>query len=128
MRWLHDQATIVRDAEGRPRFSHGFLIDIGERKAAEQAMHDAERDLLFVKHAAFVRGGEYPLGTNLCLYTAPDRFMVEMETMGPAITLKPAETLHHTETWVLKPAPLQWPSNDALRRLGLYGTRESMLR
>jgi PAS domain S-box-containing protein len=43
MRWLHDQATIVRDAEGRPRFSHGFLIDIGERKAAEQAMHDAER-------------------------------------------------------------------------------------
>ncbi len=43
MRWLHDQATIVRDADGRPRFSHGFLIDIGERKAAEQAMHDAER-------------------------------------------------------------------------------------
>jgi PAS domain S-box-containing protein len=43
MRWLHDQATIVRDAEGRPRFSHGFLLDIGERKAAEQAMHDAER-------------------------------------------------------------------------------------
>ncbi len=43
MRWLHDQATIVRDADGRPRFSHGFLLDIGERKAAEQAMHDAER-------------------------------------------------------------------------------------
>jgi PAS domain S-box-containing protein len=43
MRWLHDQATIVRDADGLPRFSHGFLLDIGERKAAEQAMHDAER-------------------------------------------------------------------------------------
>ena len=43
MRWLHDQATIVCDADGRPRFSHGFLLDIAERKAAEQAMHDAER-------------------------------------------------------------------------------------
>jgi PAS domain S-box-containing protein len=43
MRWLSDQASIVRDADGRPRFSHGFLVDIGERKAAEQAKHDAER-------------------------------------------------------------------------------------
>jgi PAS domain S-box-containing protein len=43
MRWLHDQASIVRDADGRPHLSHGFLLDIGERKAAEQAMHDAER-------------------------------------------------------------------------------------
>jgi PAS domain S-box-containing protein len=43
MKWLHDQATIVRDADGVPRYSHGFLVDIGERKAAEQAMHDAER-------------------------------------------------------------------------------------
>ena len=43
IRWLHDQATIVLDAEGVPRFSHGFLLDIGERKAAEQAMHEAER-------------------------------------------------------------------------------------
>src|SRR6478752_3255864 len=42
-RWLRDQASIVRDEDGRPRFSHGFLIDVGERKAAEQAMHDAER-------------------------------------------------------------------------------------
>src|SRR5256885_1596116 len=41
--WLRDQASIVRDEDGRPRFSHGFLIDVGERKAAEQAMHDAER-------------------------------------------------------------------------------------
>lgn len=146
-RW--DYATIVafdkwggsHGGEGfdDPQFSFGrdqFVLRPSGREnkrmikgdAGILAMHDAERDLLFVKHAAFVRGGEYPLGTNLCLYTAPDRFMVEMETMGPAITLKPAETLHHTETWVLKPAPLQWPSNDALRRLGLYGTRESMLR
>jgi PAS domain S-box-containing protein len=43
IRWLHDQATIVLDAQGVPRFSHGFLLDIGERKAAEQAMHEAER-------------------------------------------------------------------------------------
>src|SRR5205823_5957146 len=41
--WLPDQASIVRDEDGRQRFSHGFLIGVGERKAAEQAMHDAER-------------------------------------------------------------------------------------
>ena len=40
---LRDSSSIVRDEDGRPRFSHGFLIDVGERKAAEQAMHDAER-------------------------------------------------------------------------------------
>jgi len=33
VRWLRDQATIVRDEDGRPRFSHGFLIDVGERKS-----------------------------------------------------------------------------------------------
>src|SRR5262249_44818626 len=43
LRWLHDQATIVLDENGTPRFSHGFLLDIGERKAAELALHDAER-------------------------------------------------------------------------------------
>ena len=43
--WLHDQATIVRDAEGRPLYWQGLLVDVTERKTAEErlahmAFHD----------------------------------------------------------------------------------------
>ncbi|MGZ5292831.1 MAG: putative bifunctional diguanylate cyclase/phosphodiesterase [Actinomycetota bacterium] len=33
--WVHDEATIVRDGRGMPRFSHGVMMDISERKQAE---------------------------------------------------------------------------------------------
>jgi diguanylate cyclase (GGDEF)-like protein/PAS domain S-box-containing protein len=33
--WVHDEATIVRDERGMPRFSHGVMMDISERKQAE---------------------------------------------------------------------------------------------
>ncbi len=43
--------------------------------------------------------------------------MVEMESLGPFLTLKPGETLRHTETWVLRPASARPPSSAALRKL-----------
>jgi PAS domain S-box-containing protein len=43
LRWLRDQAVIVRDDDGRPRFSQGIMQDVTDRKLAELAMHDAER-------------------------------------------------------------------------------------
>jgi diguanylate cyclase (GGDEF)-like protein/PAS domain S-box-containing protein len=44
--WLQDEAVLVRDEEGRPRFWQGVMSDITERKALEeqlthQALHDA---------------------------------------------------------------------------------------
>jgi len=33
--WVHDEATIVRDERGMPRFSHGVMMDISERKQTE---------------------------------------------------------------------------------------------
>jgi PAS domain S-box-containing protein len=39
--WIHDEATVVRDAEGRPRFWQGFMLDITERKAAEARLERA---------------------------------------------------------------------------------------
>lgn len=33
--WVHDEATMVRDDRGIPRFSHGVMMDISERKEAE---------------------------------------------------------------------------------------------
>ena len=41
-RWLRDQATAIRDDQGRIRFSQGVLLDVTERKEAEQALNEAE--------------------------------------------------------------------------------------
>ena len=80
------------------------------------AWHDPAQKLLFAKHAAYVPEGNYPLGTNLALYVGPENFMVEMETMGPAATLKPGQTLKHRETWLLATAKSA-PSAKSLRDL-----------
>lgn len=55
------------------------------------------------KRAAPVRGGAYPLGTNLAVYLAPQSFMVELETMSPIVTLSPGASLSHVERWTLRP-------------------------
>jgi len=44
-----------------------------------------------------------PNGTNIAFYIGPKNFMVEMEVMGPCVTLRPGETLELRERWVLLP-------------------------
>jgi PAS domain S-box-containing protein len=41
MKWLHDEGLVMRDDRGRPLFCHGIMIDITERKLAEQAVEEA---------------------------------------------------------------------------------------
>jgi diguanylate cyclase (GGDEF)-like protein/PAS domain S-box-containing protein len=43
--WVHDEATMTRDERGVPRYSHGVMMDISDRKRGEQdvafkAYHD----------------------------------------------------------------------------------------
>ncbi len=43
--WVHDEASIVADEHGAPRYSHGFMMDISDRKHSEEqvaflAYHD----------------------------------------------------------------------------------------
>jgi PAS domain S-box-containing protein len=40
--WLQDEAVVVRDGDGEPLFLQGYLLDITERKAAEQALAERE--------------------------------------------------------------------------------------
>ncbi|APW36582.1 hypothetical protein RD110_04650 [Rhodoferax koreense] len=40
--WVLSRGGVVRDAEGQPLWLDGLLIDISERKAAEQALRDGE--------------------------------------------------------------------------------------
>ena len=43
--WIHDAAVVVRDQTGQPRYAQGYMIDISERKRAEQALQ-ASRERL----------------------------------------------------------------------------------
>lgn len=41
--WLRDQVHVVRDAKGSTRLLRGLMVDITERKLAEQALRNSER-------------------------------------------------------------------------------------
>jgi diguanylate cyclase (GGDEF)-like protein/PAS domain S-box-containing protein len=43
--WVHDAAAIVRDQAGQPLFAQGYMIDISERKEAEQALQASRQRL-----------------------------------------------------------------------------------
>ncbi|MDB5850832.1 MAG: domain S-box protein [Rhodoferax sp.] len=40
--WVLSRGGVVRDAQGQPKWLDGFLMDISERKSAEQALRDGE--------------------------------------------------------------------------------------
>lgn len=40
--WVRDEAVLLRDEAGLPAAWQGVMIDVTERKAAEEALHDAE--------------------------------------------------------------------------------------
>ncbi len=43
--WIRDEAVIVCDREGNPSLLQGFLVDVTERKMAEQALRDSKAEL-----------------------------------------------------------------------------------
>jgi PAS domain S-box-containing protein len=40
--WVHDETTILHDADGNPTYLQGVLMDVTERKLAEQALRESE--------------------------------------------------------------------------------------
>lgn len=70
----------------------------------------ARNDHLFVKQVAFMTGANYPdQGCSIETYTCD--FMLEVETLGPMVTLTPGATVEHIETWNLfKDVPV--PTSD----------------
>lgn len=40
--WVHDQAVLIRDEHGAPRFTQGVMFDITERREAEEHLRDTE--------------------------------------------------------------------------------------
>lgn len=61
-----------------------------------------DRRLKFTKKAVYIRDGKYPLdGCNIAAFVGADNWMGELETYGIERSLRPGETMSHTETWVM---------------------------
>lgn len=43
MKWIHDEAVLVRDKDGNPEEWHGVMYDITLRKKAEEALRESEK-------------------------------------------------------------------------------------
>src|SRR5574341_615237 len=43
--WFRDQTILSRDAEGKPLFWHGFMVDVTERRRTEEALQASEEEL-----------------------------------------------------------------------------------
>jgi len=65
------------------------------------AMNAPDCDCTFAKRTGYDRSAAYPLGCNMAFYVGPKNFMVELETMGPELTLKTGERAVNCETWTL---------------------------
>jgi PAS domain S-box-containing protein len=42
VRWVRDQAVVLRDREGRPLYAQGVTLDVSERRLAQQALMENE--------------------------------------------------------------------------------------
>jgi PAS domain S-box-containing protein len=55
--WIRDQAVRLNDEDGKPRFIHGIMSDITQRKWADEAIHQRvmELELLYESGLAFIQ-------------------------------------------------------------------------
>ena len=80
--WVHDQAVVIRDEGGAPRFSQGVMFDITERREAEEQLREAEeRFRAIVEH---VPAGIYLDAADNTLKTTYASPQVEAITGIPA--------------------------------------------
>jgi diguanylate cyclase (GGDEF)-like protein/PAS domain S-box-containing protein len=68
--WVRDESLLVRDEEGMPRFWQGVLVDITERKEAEERLKTSEAELR-------------------ALFAAMDDVILEMDAQGRYLKIAP---------------------------------------
>jgi hypothetical protein len=83
------------------------------------AMNAPDRGCTFAKQVEYEQDAQYPLGCNMAFYVGPENFMVEMETMGAEVTLKPGERVVNRETWAVTDSSVGLDDPETL--IGLFG-------
>ena len=73
---------------------------------------------VLIKRVRYMAAATYPdLGASIQCYSGGE--FIEIETLGPLVTLGPAETIHHVETWSLRAVDPRAGTDELLRHLGL---------
>ncbi len=115
-RWIRDEAILVRDDEGRPLWSQGILLDITERKLAEQALHEAEE-----RYRSLIE--TIPAATYIDTVAAVSQAVYMSPQVEDIFGYTPEEWLRNPELWELGVEPDDLPGLAAkIERLNRDGT------
>jgi hypothetical protein len=89
----HDDFILIQAAEKTPPLKVGYANNAGWLAYLHQG-------IFFCKKSAFQPGAVYPdFGCNTECYCG-NRF-IELETLGPLVSLEPGQSTEHVETWEL---------------------------
>jgi PAS domain S-box-containing protein len=70
--WIHDEAVLVRDEQGNPKYWQGVMSDITARREAENSLADAEaRYRALVEQTPTITYLDSPSGRPFTLYMSP---------------------------------------------------------
>ncbi len=115
-RWIRDEAILVRDEQGRPLLSQGILLDITERKLAEQALHEAEE-----RYRSLIE--TIPAATYIDTVAAVSQAVYMSPQVEDIFGYTPEEWLRDPELWELGVEPDDLPGLAAkIERLNRDGT------
>jgi PAS domain S-box-containing protein/putative nucleotidyltransferase with HDIG domain len=62
--WVHDEVILVNDLEGKPQFWQGIMLDITERKQAEEVLREKERLLSEAQRIGHIGSWSYDILTD----------------------------------------------------------------
>ena len=67
--WVHDEVILVNDLEGQPQFWQGIMLDITERKQAEEALREKERLLSEAQRIGHMGSWSYDIAADTLQYS-----------------------------------------------------------
>ncbi len=114
--WIRDEAIMVPDDDGRPLWSQGILLDITERKLAEQQLHDAEE-----RYRSLIE--TIPAATYIDTVAAASEAVYMSPQVEHIFGFTPEEWLRQPELWEQCVDPEDLPEVAAkIERLNRDGT------